>query len=225
MGRSGSHSSCRDLFPASTSWSPQVKTWMAGPSPAMTSKNRQFLSGDLTGQPWVKPGHDEAGESILSVLGISRRRLREVLDTADVIEQGGSRPARSAATSASPTTAAASGTAPSVGARPCDRGSRPHPSTADELIDSELHHIAAAQLAVDGEIEKRAAMEAPFAVKPEPDGVPAIAAPGGRYGRGCAPSLVPAEPEAAVGPAAEPLGPVRAAGAPVESTPREAPWE
>ena len=49
-----------------------------------------------------------------------------------------------------------------------DRGSRPDPAAADKLTDSDFHDIAAAQLAVDGEVEKRAVPGAPFPVEPEP---------------------------------------------------------
>jgi hypothetical protein len=52
----------------------------------------------------------------------------------------------------------------------CDRSSRPHPAAADKLTDPDLHDVAAAQLAVDGEVEERAVAEASFPVEPEPYG-------------------------------------------------------
>ena len=51
-----------------------------------------------------------------------------------------------------------------------DSGSRPHPAAADKLTDSDLHDVAAAQLAVDGEVEERAVAEVSFPVEPESDG-------------------------------------------------------
>lgn len=46
----------------------------------------------------------------------------------------------------------------------CDDASRPHPPATDQLADPDLHDVAAAQLAVDREVEERAVAEAPFPV-------------------------------------------------------------
>src|SRR5215213_7716748 len=44
-----------------------------------------------------------------------------------------------------------------------------NPTTADEVADSDLDDVTAAELAVDREIKHRSVAEPPFAIEPEPD--------------------------------------------------------
>jgi hypothetical protein len=44
-----------------------------------------------------------------------------------------------------------------------------HASAGDDVADLNLHHVAAAQLAVDREIEKRPIAQPPVLVEPKPN--------------------------------------------------------
>jgi hypothetical protein len=52
----------------------------------------------------------------------------------------------------------------------CNRSSRSNPAAADQLADSDFHHVAPTQFAVDREVEERAVAKAPFPVEPKPNG-------------------------------------------------------